>query len=246
MNPKTVSVALMSAVFAAGLTYWVVAPMRNGTQTPATARMTPPPVESGPPLVISKVEPPQRTEVLPPDHTPIRTAAAKPSPMVPQEPVTEAPPPVEVPTAAPVQPQPEPAPPPPVVVSPAPPPRPAPPERVALNPPKEVDRAEPAILREPSGPNTTTIAQGTLMIVRLGESISSQKNLTGDTFFATLDQPLVAGGFIIAEKGARVEGKLVEVDKVKGIGGTARISLELTQLNTSDGQHIHVQTSTFS
>ena len=36
-----------------------------------------------------------------------------------------------------------------------------------------------------------------MMIVRLGEALSSQKNLTGDTFFATLDQPLVAGGFVI-------------------------------------------------
>ena len=84
------------------------------------------------------------------------------------------------------------------------------------------------------------------MVIRLGESLSSQKNLTGDTFFASLDQPLVAGGFVIAEKGARVEGKIVEVDKAKGLGGSSRMSLELTQVNTSDGQHVHVQTSLFT
>jgi hypothetical protein len=117
-----------------------------------------------------------------------------------------------------------------------------------LSPPKEADRAEPAVLREreSSGPNTATIAPGTLVTVRLGESLSSQKNLTGDTFFATLDQPLVADGFVIAEKGARVEGKLVEVDKAKGLTGTSRISLALTQVNTTDGQRIQLQTSTFS
>jgi hypothetical protein len=107
---------------------------------------------------------------------------------------------------------------------------------------------EPAVLRdrESGGPNTTTLAEGTMMIVRLGEALSSQKNLTGDTFFATLDQPLVAGGFVIAEKGARVEGKIIEVDKAKGVGSSARISLELTQVNTSDGQRVHVQTSRFT
>ena len=101
-----------------------------------------------------------------------------------------------------------------------------PPTRVELNPPKEIDRAEPAILRdrEPSGPNTTTVVAGTILTVRLDTSLSSQKNLTGDTFFCTLDQPLVAGGFVIAEKGARVEGKIIEVDKAKGFNGTSRMS----------------------
>jgi hypothetical protein len=125
---------------------------------------------------------------------------------------------------------------------------PAPPARIALNPPKEADRVEPVVLRErePGGPNTTTIAEGTAIVIRLGEALSSTKNLTGDTFFATLDQPLVAGGFVIAEKGARVEGKIIEVDKAKGLGTSSRMSLELTQVNTSDGQRVHIQTSRFT
>ena len=43
MNLKTVSVALSSAFFAAGLTYWVVAPMRNGSRSASVAAVTPPP-----------------------------------------------------------------------------------------------------------------------------------------------------------------------------------------------------------
>jgi len=146
--------------------------------------------------------------------------------------------PVETPA---VQPQPEP------VATPAP-SAPAPPTRVALNPPKEIDRAEPAIYRERESrvPNTVTIAQGTQLTVRIGETLSVQHNLTGDTFFATLDQPLVAGEFVIAEKGARVEGKIIEVDKAGRMTGTSRMSLALTQVNSSDGQRIPLQTSVYT
>ena len=56
MNLKTVLVALGSAIFAAGLTYWVVMPIRSGDRTTQVARMTPPP-PAGPPLVISKAGP---------------------------------------------------------------------------------------------------------------------------------------------------------------------------------------------
>jgi hypothetical protein len=119
---------------------------------------------------------------------------------------------------------------------------------VALNPPKEIDRVEPAIYhdRESRVPNTVTIAQGTQLTVRIGETLSVQHNLTGDTFFATLEQPLVAGGFVIAEKGARVEGKIIEVDKAGRMTGSSRMSLALTQINSSDGQRIPLQTSTYT
>jgi hypothetical protein len=79
--------------------------------------------------------------------------------------------------------------------------------------------------------------------VRLGESLSSEHNQTGDTFTATLDAPLSAGGFVIAEKGARVEGRVVEAQK-SGVKVKATLALELTKLNTSDGQHVDIKTET--
>jgi hypothetical protein len=77
--------------------------------------------------------------------------------------------------------------------------------------------------------------------VRLGESLSSEHNQAGDTFTATLDAPLTAGGFAIAEKGARVEGRVVEAQK-SGHGKKATLTLELTKLDTSDGQHVAIKT----
>jgi len=82
------------------------------------------------------------------------------------------------------------------------------------------------------------------MPVRLGESLSSDSNQAGDTFTATLDAPLTADGFVIAEKGARVEGRVVEAQKSGHLKGQSVLALELTKLNTSDGQHVIIQTET--
>ena len=79
--------------------------------------------------------------------------------------------------------------------------------------------------------------------VRLLQSLSSEHNQAGDTFTATLDAPLIAGGFAIAEKGARVEGRVVEAQK-SGHGKKAALALELTKLDTSDGQHVEIKTET--
>jgi hypothetical protein len=81
--------------------------------------------------------------------------------------------------------------------------------------------------------------------VRLGENLSSEHNQSGDTFTATLDAPLTADGFVIAERGARLEGRIVEAQKSSFAKGRASLVLELTRLHTSDGQHVVIQTETF-
>jgi hypothetical protein len=80
--------------------------------------------------------------------------------------------------------------------------------------------------------------------VRLGESLSSEHNQAGDTFTATLDAPLSTGGFVIAEKGAHLEGRVVEAQKSGHAKGKAVLALELTKLDTSDGQHVDIKTET--
>jgi hypothetical protein len=80
--------------------------------------------------------------------------------------------------------------------------------------------------------------------VRLGESLSSEHNQAGDAFTATLDAALSAGGFVIAEKGARAEGRVVEAQKSGHAKSKAVLALELTRLDTSDGQHVAIKTET--
>lgn len=98
----------------------------------------------------------------------------------------------------------------------------------------------------PRQPHTVTIPAGTLLNVRLGEGLSSDRNSPGDSFTATLDQPLVIDGFVIAERGARVEGRVVESQKAGRVKGLSDLAIELVRLNTADGQKVHLQTETFT
>lgn len=95
---------------------------------------------------------------------------------------------------------------------------------------------------KPVEPNRVTIAAGTKVTVRLAQSISTETAQVGDPIQATLDQPIVVDGFILAERGARIEGKVTESTPAGKVKGTSRLELELTRLATSDGQRIGITT----
>jgi hypothetical protein len=90
-----------------------------------------------------------------------------------------------------------------------------------------------------------TIAAGTNLTIRLIDSISSDLVQPGQAFHATIDQPLVVDGFVIAERGARVEGKITDAQEAGRVKGVSRLSLELTRLTTADGQRIAIATQTW-
>ncbi|HEX8985996.1 MAG TPA: hypothetical protein VF767_11200, partial [Bryobacteraceae bacterium] len=141
---------------------------------------------------------------------------------------------------------PEPISPSPAVASPAPAP-------VVPSEPAKVDPQPPAITPDPvpappppREPHKATIAAGTVITVRLGETISSSKNHPGDSFTATLDQPLVVDGFAIAERGARVQGKVIDAQQAGRVRGVSQLGLQLTRLHTADGQDISLSTEKFA
>jgi len=82
-----------------------------------------------------------------------------------------------------------------------------------------------------------------LISVRLSEMLSSQRNRAGDEFMATLDQPLVIAGFAIAERGARIEGRVIQAEQAGRVTGLAHLTMELTRIHTSDGQRIAIRTA---
>ncbi len=120
--------------------------------------------------------------------------------------------------------------------------QPAPPTPEALNPPPAAVEAPPP----PREPHKVTIPSGTVVTVRLGETISSGKNHPGDSFTATLDQPLIVDGFAIAERGARVQGKIIDAQQAGRVKGVSQLSIQLTKLHTSDGQDIALSTEKFA
>ena len=94
----------------------------------------------------------------------------------------------------------------------------------------------------PEQPHVVTLPEGTTLIVRLGETLSTNHNYPGDTFRATLDRPIIADGFIIADKGSKVLGKITALDKSGKFEGTSSLQLALTEIHTTDGQRVHIQT----
>ncbi len=85
------------------------------------------------------------------------------------------------------------------------------------------------------------IPEGTIVRVRLGQTISSAKARSGDVWAGTLAEKVVAHGRTVARRGDPVEGRVVEAKASGRLSGTALIELQITSVNG-----IHVVSSTVS
>jgi hypothetical protein len=95
-------------------------------------------------------------------------------------------------------------------------------------------------------PHVVTLAAGTSLAVRIGETISTARNQPGDSFLATLTQQLVIDGFIIAERGARLEGRVVEAAAAGRGRGASHLAVSVMRIATADGQNIRIRTEPYS
>ena len=127
-----------------------------------------------------------------------------------------------------------------------PPPAPREPEWKPMTAERSVTHQRPALERTVKRrPNTVTLAANTTVVVRLAETVSSEKQQDGDIFSATLDQPLVVDGLVVAERGSRVDGRVVSADRAGRVRGTSHVELELVNLSTADGQNLKIRTNTY-
>jgi len=79
--------------------------------------------------------------------------------------------------------------------------------------------------------------------VRLNEPLSSERGIAGDPFNASLAEPLVVDGLVIAERGARAAGRILGTQRAGRVSGTSSLELELTTVETADGQKIELSTA---
>lgn len=91
-------------------------------------------------------------------------------------------------------------------------------------------------------PSQLSVPAGTFITVRVNQFLSSDQNQQGDAFSASLIQPLVVNGVVIAEPGQTIGGRVVESQKAGRVEGTSRLRVQLTELTLVDGQQIPVQT----
>jgi hypothetical protein len=91
-------------------------------------------------------------------------------------------------------------------------------------------------------PDTLHLASGTLLSVRLTQALSSNQNRTGDAFTATLEQPVVVNGWVVARRGQSIEGRVVNAQKAGRVKGTSKLEIALTELTLVNGQQLPIHT----
>ena len=94
-------------------------------------------------------------------------------------------------------------------------------------------------------PQTLTLPAGTVVRVRIDEWLSSDHNLTGDSFSAVLDQPIVVDGWVVARRGQAQTGRVSVVKKGGHGEGASQLGVELPELTLVDGQQLPLQTELF-
>jgi hypothetical protein len=87
---------------------------------------------------------------------------------------------------------------------------------------------------------------GQVLTVRTTREISTKTAKTGEVFSAILEEPITVDGWVVAATGAKVDGRVVEVDKGGRIKGKASLSIELTALTLADGRKVELVTSPVS
>jgi BON domain len=99
-------------------------------------------------------------------------------------------------------------------------------------PPVEVRKPEPVI-----------IAAGTALTVTVDQALSSKTSKAGQTFLATLAQPVSVDGKAAIPKGSSVTGTVITAKEKGKIKGEGQLALSLTSI-TIRGQNYPIQTGT--
>ena len=97
---------------------------------------------------------------------------------------------------------------------------------------------------EPSQPlpGVLTVPAGTVLIIRTTDFLSTDHNKVGDQFTATLEQPLVVNGWVVARRGQTIVGKVKDVRKAGRVKGTSELGVELTDITIVDGHQVPILT----
>jgi hypothetical protein len=88
----------------------------------------------------------------------------------------------------------------------------------------------PSLLSRIRRPEMIAVPAGTAIPVRLEVGLSSSRNNSGEAFTATLAEPLMVNGRLLAPIGSRARGVLTEVVDSGRIKGRARMTMVLREI----------------
>lgn len=105
---------------------------------------------------------------------------------------------------------------------------------VAATPAAAVEPAA-AVAAAPAPPpvRRVTIPAGTVLSVRLIDSIDTERNQLGETFRATLANPVMVEDEVAIPQDADVVGRIAELKSAGHFSGQSQVALELSQLNVN-------------
>ncbi len=89
---------------------------------------------------------------------------------------------------------------------------------------------------------TVTIPEGTAIHVRLIDSVGSARSHSGETFHASLDEPITVNGSVVAPRGANVTGRVLRATPSGHLKTPAELAIALTSLQVG-GKTYEIATS---
>src|SRR5579862_4804975 len=75
-----------------------------------------------------------------------------------------------------------------------------------------------------------TIPTGSKIMIRMIDSINSEKSKVGEPFVAVLEESISQNGIEVIPRGADVRGRVANVSEAGRVAGSAELGLELTQI----------------
>lgn len=90
-----------------------------------------------------------------------------------------------------------------------------------------------------------TLRPGTRIDVRLRDTIGSSRNRSGDSFQATVDEPVEVNGHVVAARGATVTGQVISARPAGHLETPPELAVTLTSLDVG-GKNYEIETSTDS
>lgn len=97
----------------------------------------------------------------------------------------------------------------------------------------------------PTPPPTVTIPAGTVITVRMIDSVDSTTSQPGQEFAGSLATPVVVGSSVVIPKNSSASVRLVTANNSGRLEGSAQLALELHSL-TVNGSTYHVQSGTYT
>ena len=93
-------------------------------------------------------------------------------------------------------------------------------------------------------PQMVQVPSGTVLIVRMNQTLDTSEAQSGQTFSASLATNLAANGFVVAPSGTNVYGQIVEANSAKRGSGKSQLKIQLTQI-VINGNPVPIVTSVF-